>query len=56
MKLTSFYSEGELSSIRVSSAEDVVDGIKNLLFEEQIIEATLVSVSFGGRSIIQLCS
>lgn len=38
MKLTSFYRKGELSSIRVSSVDEVVDEVKNLLFEEQLKE------------------
>ncbi len=38
MKITSFYSEGELSSIRVSNVDDMVNGVKDLLFEDQLVE------------------
>ncbi len=37
-RLSSFYSEGELSSIRVSSVDETVDEVKNLFFSEQLIE------------------
>jgi len=41
-RLTSFYSEGELSSIRVSSVEQTVDEIKNLFFTEQLAEEQIM--------------
>jgi len=42
LKLTNFYSEGELSSIRVSNVEETVSEIKNLLFEEQLVEEQIL--------------
>ena len=38
MKLTKFYSEGELSSIRMSNEVEAVEEVKNLFFSEQLIE------------------
>lgn len=42
MRLINFYSEGELSSIRVSNVDDTVREIKNLLFEEQLVEEQIL--------------
>lgn len=42
MKLVRFYSEGELSSIRVSNEEETVIEVKNLFFDEQLTEEQIM--------------
>lgn len=42
MKLTSFYSEDELSSIRVSSVDETVNEVKGLFFHEQLAEEQIL--------------
>lgn len=41
-RLTSFYSEGELSAIRVSSVEQTVEEVKGLFFREQLVEEQIL--------------
>lgn len=42
MKLVRFYSDGELSSIQVSSSEETISEVKNLFFEEQLMEEQIM--------------
>jgi len=42
LNLTSFYSEDELSSIRVSSVDETVQEIKGLFFSEQLAEEKIL--------------
>ncbi|MBD3636062.1 MAG: hypothetical protein HUJ25_01875 [Crocinitomicaceae bacterium] len=42
MKLVRFYREGELSSIRMSNEEEVIVGVKNLFFDEQLAEEQIM--------------
>jgi hypothetical protein len=42
LKLVRFYSEGELSSIRMSNEEETVTEVKNLFFTEQIVEEQIM--------------
>lgn len=50
MKLTSFYSEDELSSIRVSSVDDTVQEIKGLFFGEQLTEEKILLEIYSSNS------
>lgn len=43
MKTTNFYSDGELSSIRIASAEDVVFEVRNLFSNELFIENQILN-------------
>lgn len=47
MKLVRFYSEGELSSIRVTNEDEAVAGVKNLLFDEQLAEEQIMLEIFS---------
>ncbi|MEZ4922669.1 MAG: hypothetical protein R2780_05800 [Crocinitomicaceae bacterium] len=42
MKLVKFYSDGELSPIKVSSTEETVAEVQNLFFEEQLAEEQII--------------
>mgnify|MGYP000253235196 CR=1 FL=1 len=50
MKLTSFYSEDELSSIRVSSVDETVNEIKGLFFNEQLVEEKILLEIYSSNS------
>ena len=56
LKLVRFYSEGELSSIKVSSSEESVSEVRNLFFEEQLSEEQIIleiySKNNGKRSSV----
>lgn len=47
MKLTRFYSEGELSKISMSSADQALDEVKSLFFDEQITEEQILLEIFS---------
>lgn len=42
MKLVRFYSDGELSSIRMANEEETVVEVKNLFFDEQLAEEQIM--------------
>lgn len=42
LKLVKFYSDGELSPIRISSTEETVAEVQNLFFEEQLAEEQII--------------
>jgi len=42
LKLTKFYSEGELSSIKVSSTDEVLSAINHFFFDEQLVEEQII--------------
>ena len=50
MKVTSFYSEGELSPIKVGSVDETVVEIKNLFFNEQLEEEQIRAEIYANNS------
>lgn len=42
LKLTKFYSEGELSSIQISSTDEVLSAVNHFFFDEQLTEEQLI--------------
>ena len=50
MKVTSFYSEGELSPIKVGSVDETVVEVKNLFFNEQLEEEQIRAEIYANNS------